>query len=138
MQADREGPRTVPPAPVPEAARHPRVPTFVEGLDESLEGGIPWGHLVLIEGAPGTMKSSLAFSILLHNAAKEGLHCLYLSLEERASSLLRQMGSLGLKLDVPKGSLIVLDPRTAADMLAERTDWVEALEKGIRAIQEKR
>src|SRR5207237_213206 len=101
-------------------------------------GGIPWGHLVLIEGAPGTMKSSLAFSILLHNAAKEGLHCLYLSLEERASSLLRQMGSLGLKLDVPKGSLIVLDPRTAADMLAERTDWVAALEKGIRAIKEKR
>src|SRR5207237_1139508 len=101
-------------------------------------GGIPWGHLVLIEGAPGTMKSSLAFSILLHNAAKEGLHCLYLSLEERASSLLRQMGSLGLKLDVPKGSLIVLDPRTAADILAERTDWVEALEKGIRAIKEKR
>jgi len=30
------------------------------------------------------------------------------------------------------------DPRTAADMLAERTDWVEALEKGIRAIKEKR
>src|SRR5213083_449566 len=137
-QPVREGPRTVPPAPVPEAARPPRVPTFVEGLDESLEGGIPWGHLVLIEGAPGTMKSSLAFSILLHNAAKEGLHCLYLSLEERASSLLRQMGSLGLKLDVPKGSLIVLDPRTAADMLAERTDLVAALEKGIRAIKEKR
>src|SRR5437660_1760892 len=40
--------------------------------------------------------------------------------------------------DVTKGSLIVLDPRTAADILAERTDWVEALEKGIRAIKEKR
>src|SRR5438132_9661231 len=127
-----------PAAPPPEAPRPPHVRTFVEGLDQTMEGGIPWGHLVLIEGAPGTMKSSLAFSILLHNAAKEGLHCLYLSLEERASSLLRQMGSLGLKLDVPKGSLIVLDPRTAADILAERTDWVEALEKGIRAIKEKR
>src|SRR5207244_502892 len=92
MQAVREGPRTVPPAPVPEAPRPPRVPTFVEGLDETMDGGIPWGHLVLIEGAPGTMKSSLAFSILLHNAAREGLHCLYVSLEERASSLLKQMG----------------------------------------------
>src|SRR5213078_1647629 len=117
-----------PAAPPPEAPRPPHVRTFVEGLDETMEGGIPWGHLVLIEGAPGTMKSSLAFSILLHNAAKEGLHCLYLSLEERASSLLRQMGSLGLKLDVPKGSLIVLDPRTAADILAERIDCLEALE----------
>src|SRR5207247_563247 len=138
MQAVREGPRTVPPAPVPEAARPPRVPTFVEGLDESLEGGIPWGHLVLIEGAPGTMKSSLAFSILLHNAAREGLHCLYVSLEERASSLLKQMGSVGLKLDVPKGSLVVLDPRTAADILSEKKDWVDALEAGIKSIKEKR
>src|SRR5438093_5728903 len=138
MQAVREGPRTVPPAPVPEAPRPPRVPTFVEGLDESLEGGIPWGHLVLIEGAPGTMKSSLAFSILLHNAAREGLHCLYVSLEERASSLLKQMGSVGLKLDVPKGSLVVLDPRTAADILSEKKDWVDALEAGIKSIKEKR
>jgi len=138
MQAVREGPRTVPPAPVPEAPRPPRVPTFVEGLDDSLEGGIPWGHLVLIEGAPGTMKSSLAFSILLHNAAREGLHCLYVSLEERASSLLKQMGSLGLKLDVPKGSLVVLDPRTAADILGEKKDWVDALEAGIKSIKEKR
>src|SRR5437773_786452 len=127
-----------PAAPPPEAPRPPHVRTFVEGLDETMEGGIPGMDLVLIEGAPGTMKSSLAFSILLHNAAKEGLHCLYLSLEERASSLLRQMGSLGLKRDVPKGSLIVLDLRTAADILAERTDWVEGLEKGIRAIKEKR
>src|SRR5712691_4058653 len=138
LQAAREGPRTVPAAPVPEAPRPPRVQTFVEGLDETLDGGIPWGHLVLIEGAPGTMKSSLAFSILLHNAAREGLHCLYVSLEERASSLLKQMGSLGLKLDVPKGSLVVLDPRTAADIIGEKKDWVDALEAGIRSIKEKR
>jgi len=138
MQAVREGPGKVPAAPVAEAPRPPRVQTFVQGLDETLEGGIPWGHLVLVEGAPGTMKSSLAFSILLHNAAREGLHCLYVSLEERASSLLRQMGSLGLKLDVPKGSLVVLDPRTAADILGEKKDWVEALEAGIRSIKEKR
>jgi KaiC/GvpD/RAD55 family RecA-like ATPase len=115
-----------------------RVRTFVEGLDETLEGGIPWGHLVLIEGAPGTMKSSLAFSILLHNAAHEGLNCLYLSLEERASSLLKQMGSLGLRLKVPKGSLVVLDPRTAADLLGEKGDWVDALRSGIQSIKEKR
>src|SRR6058998_3749778 len=37
--------------------RPARVRTFVEGLDETLEGGVPWGHVVLIEGAPGTMKS---------------------------------------------------------------------------------
>ncbi len=115
-----------------------RVLTYVEGLDETIDGGIPWGHVVLIEGAPGTMKSSLGFSIVLQNAAREGLHCLYLSLEERASSLLKQMGSIGFKLEVPKGSLVVLDPRTAADLLGNTKDWVEALQKGIRSIKDQR
>ena len=118
--------------------RPERIRTFVEGLDSMLEGGIPGGRIVLIEGAPGTMKSSLAFSILLHNAARQGLHGLYLSLEERASSLLKQMGSLGLRLEVPKGSLVVLDPRTAADLFREKADWIDALRSGIRSIKEKR
>jgi len=84
------------------------------------------------------MKSSLGFSLVLNNAAKEGLHCLYLSLEERASSLLKQMGSLGLKLDVPKGSLVVLDPRTASGLLGERPDWVDGLRQGIESIRDQR
>ena len=118
--------------------RPARVRTFVEGLDDTLEGGVPQGHVVLIEGAPGTMKSSLGFSILLQNAARAGLHCLYLSLEERGSSLLKQMGSLGLRLEVSKGSLVVLDPRTAADLLGEKKDWLEGLRQGIRSVQEQR
>ena len=118
--------------------RPARVRTFVEGLDETLEGGVPWGHVVLIEGAPGTMKSSLGFSILLQNAARAGLHCLYLSLEERGSSLLKQMGSLGLHLEVPKGSLVVLDPRTATNLLGEKKDWLEGLRAGIQSVKEQR
>jgi len=84
------------------------------------------------------MKSSLAFSILLHNATREGLHCLYLSLEERTSSLLKQMGSLGLKLEVPRGSLVVLDPKTASNLFGERSDWIEALQAGIASIKAQR
>ncbi len=131
-------PQAVPTAAPAKGARPARVRTFVEGLDATLEGGIPWGHLVLIEGSPGTMKSSLAFSILLQNAAREGLHCLYLSLEERTSSLLKQMGSLGLKLEVPRGSLVVLDPKTATNLLGERPDWIEALQAGIASIKAQR
>src|SRR5207245_2262391 len=34
---------------VTQAAQAPhRVRTFVEGLDETLEGGVPWGHVVLM------------------------------------------------------------------------------------------
>jgi len=136
--AGRKKPGAVSTAAPAKVVRPARVRTFVEGLDSALEGGIPWGHLVLIEGSPGTMKSSLAFSILLQNAAREGLHCLYLSLEERTSSLLKQMGSLGLKLEVPRGSLVVLDPKTASNLLGERPDWIEALQAGVASIKAQR
>ncbi len=129
------------PSPSKEAAPkgHPaRVRTYVEGLDETIAGGIPWGHVVLIEGSPGTMKSSVGFSILLHNAARDGLHCLYLSLEERTASLLKQMGSLGLHLAVNQGSLVVLDPRAAKGLLGEQPDWVEALRTAVAAIRSQR
>ncbi len=120
------------------AARPSRVRTYVEGLDESLGGGIPWGHVVLIEGAPGTMKSSIGFSILLHNAAQNGLHGLYLSLEERASSLLKQMGSIGLPFHVDRGSLVVLDPQAAKGLLEARGDWIRAFQDGLAAIKAER
>ncbi len=128
----------VPPKEQGPRGRPPRVRTYVEGLDDSIAGGIPWGHVVLIEGSPGTMKSSLGFSILLQNAARDGMHCLYLSLEERTSSLLKQMGSLGLHLHVNQGSLVVLDPRAAKSVLAEKPDWVEALQEAITAIRNQR
>jgi len=40
------------------------IKTFVRGFDEEIGGGIPQGHVVLVAGPPGTMKSSLAYSIL--------------------------------------------------------------------------
>ena len=50
-----------------------RIPTHIEGLDENMQGGIPQGHICLVAGASGAMKSSLTFS-MLYNAV------LYLSL----------------------------------------------------------
>ena len=136
-----ELPAKEPPASEAEALPkgHPtRVRTYIEGLDDSISGGVPWGHVVLIEGSPGTMKSSVGFSILLQNAARDGLHGLYLSLEERTSSLLKQMGSLGLHLHVYQGSLVVLDPRAAKGLLGDAEDWVQALQGAVAAIQAQR
>lgn len=70
--------------------------TFVEGYDKALSGGIPHGHIVLISGAPGTMKSTLAFSILYHNAMESLVNGLYITLEQPRESLLRQMSKLGM------------------------------------------
>ncbi len=130
-------------APIPRAEETPRgrparLRTYIDGLDEAIGGGIPWGHVILIEGSPGTLKSSVGFSILLQNAARGGLHGLYLSLKERTSSLLKQMSSVGLHLQVNQGSFVVLDPRAAKGLMEGRSDWVEALRSAVAAIQSQR
>jgi KaiC/GvpD/RAD55 family RecA-like ATPase len=48
-----------------------RIPTHIEGLDEKMQGGIPQGHICIVAGASGAMKSSLTFS-MLYNAVLYG------------------------------------------------------------------
>ncbi|MFQ5552660.1 MAG: RAD55 family ATPase [Thermoplasmata archaeon] len=73
-----------------------RLSTHVKGLDETLQGGIPEGHIVLVTGAPGTMKSSLGFSVLYHNALTNGTKGLYLTLEQSKVSLIAHVESMGM------------------------------------------
>ena len=49
----------------------PRIRTYIRGLDEQLQGGVPKAHVVLLAGKPGTMKSSVAFSMVYHNAKRD-------------------------------------------------------------------
>src|SRR5207249_9770910 len=75
----------------------PLVKTHIRGFDEDvLRGGIPQGHVVLVRGATGTMKSSLAYYVLYHNAL-EGAPGLYVTLEQTAAGLLEHVAALGLK-----------------------------------------
>jgi len=69
---------------------------FVEGFDEALGVGIPEGHVVLLSGPPGTMKSSLAYNILWHSALAEGVRGVYVTLEQGKPSLEFQMARMGL------------------------------------------
>ena len=85
-----------------------RIPTFVKGFDEQMEGGIIPGFVVLIMGEPGTMKSSLAYSILHHNA-KQGKSGLFVSLEQSRKSVITQMASLGMVYDEVDSNLSILD-----------------------------
>lgn len=72
-----------------------RIKTFVKGLDEQIESGIPVGTVNIVSGTPGSMKSSFVYSLLYHNAHKIGLKCLYISMEQDVSSLQAQMERLG-------------------------------------------
>ncbi|MFQ5885520.1 MAG: RAD55 family ATPase, partial [Thermoplasmata archaeon] len=76
-----------------------RIGTHVKGLDERMGGGIPAGFTVLICGPSGSLKSSLAFSILYHSSKDQGLGGLYLSVEQSKESLLGQASSLGLSME---------------------------------------
>ena len=82
-----------------------RVRTYINGLDENIQGGIPEGHITLVSGAAGTMKSSVSFNILYH-AAITGNNGLYLSLEQSAESLVTHM--INMDYDFSKINLIII------------------------------
>jgi KaiC/GvpD/RAD55 family RecA-like ATPase len=84
-----------------------RIKTFVSGLDEQIESGIPVGTVNLVSGTPGSMKSSFAYNILYNNALKIGLKGLYISMEQETDSLIAQMKRLGMKEETDK--LVVVD-----------------------------
>ncbi len=64
----------------------PRARTGVEGLDGILGGGLPTNHLYLLDGEPGTGKTTLALQFLLEGVA-QGERGLYVTLSESSSEL---------------------------------------------------
>ena len=72
--------------------------TGVPGLDDILSGGFTKGALFLVEGTPGTGKTTLALRFLMEGAA-EGERTLYITLSETKDELLRGAASHGWTLD---------------------------------------
>lgn len=110
-----------------------RIRTYVRGLDEQLQGGIPTGHVVLLAGKPGTMKSSLAFNMLYHNAKDVGRGGVYVTLEQSRESLLGNMAGLGMDATGLEKKLSVLDLsliRKKLKQLSNRS-WLEVFKMYI-------
>ncbi len=84
------------------------VHTTLDGLDGVLGGGIPRGSLTLLVGAPGTMKSSVAYAVL-HGNALQGRRGLYVSLEQSRESLVDHVTGLGFDPAAAKDHLSILD-----------------------------
>ena len=82
-----------------------RVKTYIYGLDNNLEGGVPENHVILISGSAGTMKSSITFNIL-YNEAIQGRIGLFFSLEQGYASLLNHLINMGF--DFSKVEVIVV------------------------------
>jgi KaiC/GvpD/RAD55 family RecA-like ATPase len=111
--------------------------TYIKGFDEELGGGVPGGHIVLISGTPGTMKSSIAYNILYNNIKNEGSVGVYVSLEQSRENFMFQIQSLGLH-DIEELKLTILDMakiRKEVDMTKERP-WLEVMKKHLDYLKE--
>ena len=76
----------------------PRVSTGVPGLDNILGGGFPSDRLYLIQGDPGTGKTTLALQFLLEGR-RAGERGLFITLSETADELRSVANSHGWDLD---------------------------------------
>jgi circadian clock protein KaiC len=90
-----------------------RVSTGLPRLDTMLRGGYYRGSDVLISGAPGTAKSTLAGLFALA-ACERGERTLYVSFDEGAAQIVRDLKSVGIRLEthVKSGLLRMYSTRT--------------------------
>ena len=111
----------------------PRVKSRIDGFDDVLGGGVPKGSVVLFTGLPGTMKSSLAYAILLNNAKEDGAKCLYVSLEQTKPSLDNQMAAMGFDMEVARRAIHVLDVGTIQKELGRSATkpWMDFLRRTV-------
>ncbi len=109
-----------------------KVKTYIEGFDELLDGGIPKGSLVLICGTPGTMKTTLAYSIL-HGNASNGSRGLFITLEETQEGIESAMEDFGMNV-LEESELYILDVgaiRREHRQEEVSKDWFDILGKYI-------
>ena len=84
--------------PPSEASAPEKLSTGIPGLDDVMAGGLPARHLFLIEGDPGTGKTTLGLQFLLEGA-RQGERGLYVTLSETKEELVGVAASHGWLVD---------------------------------------
>ncbi len=119
----------------------PRAETGIPGLDSVLGGGIARNRLHLLEGSPGTGKTTIALQFLLAGAAK-GEVGIYVSLAETEEEL--RDGARSHGWEIPKGIEIfelvppesVLDPDQHQSLLySSDLELGETMQRIFEAIE---
>ena len=75
-----------------------RISTGVSGLDDILLGGLPKAHTYLVEGNPGTGKTTLGLQFVVEGA-RTGERCLYVTLSESKAEIEEAAHSHNWSLD---------------------------------------
>ena len=120
-----------------------RIPTHIAGLDENMQGGIPQGHICIVAGQSGAMKSSVTFS-LLYNAVLYGeTSGIYVTLEQGKDSLRAHMSNMGMNVDDPRvrnriAIIDLSDLRVKLDEqgMSARIDWMGQLIKQLTSYRQ--
>jgi circadian clock protein KaiC len=92
----------------------PKARTGVPGLDDILAGGFAQGRIFLLEGSPGTGKTTIALRFLMEGAAI-GEQGLYVTLSETANELRAAAASHSWKLDDKIELFEVVPPESLLD-----------------------
>ena len=111
-----------------------KIPTYIDGFDQVLNGGIPQGHVVLVCGTPGTMKTSVTYSVMYENAKRTGKKGLYISLEETYDGLKGAMLDLGMEGidELPVFMIDVGKIRHAHAGQEMNKNWIGIIQKYIK------
>lgn len=72
-----------------------RVPTGIEALDQLLDGGLPDGNSLLVQGAPGTGKTILGMQFLQAGIEQFNEPGMFVTFEEHPRRLYRDARALG-------------------------------------------
>ena len=86
------------PASIEKTAPGKRAKIGIKGLDDILGGGLPTNHLYLVDGDPGTGKTTMALQFLLEGA-RNGERGLYVTLSESREELEAVAESHGWSLE---------------------------------------
>jgi circadian clock protein KaiC len=92
----------------------PKAQIGVEGLDDILVGGLAPGHVYLLEGSPGTGKTTIALQFLLAGA-KAGETGLYITMSETEQELREGAASHGWSLDAAIHVFELVPPESLLD-----------------------
>ncbi len=108
-----------------------RISSGLPRLDRMLRGGYHRGSNILISGAPGTAKSTLA-GLFIAAACERGERTLYVSFDEGADQIVRNLRSVNVDLapHVASGLLAMLSTRTRGPNVE---DQFGALRAKVRA-----
>jgi circadian clock protein KaiC len=108
-----------------------RIVTGIPEFDVVLQGGLPRNRIHLIEGRPGTGKTTLGLRYLIEGA-KAGDGALYISLSEAEDELRQTAANHGWSLDgVEIVEMIPLPPQSAPQsiLLPTESELVELVER---------